>query len=227
MQTFQALRRTRRIKQSLMSALFIAVLAFAWKFPLLGYSILLCMLLGIAIGITQGRRWCDWYCPRGSFYDAYAGMLSPHRRIPDLLRGYPVRLGVLGLLMAVVAYSFLRYWPDFTRIGLALVIMVSSTTIAGLFLAFFLHERAWCTVCPVGTMIKLVSRRKEGLFIRSNACVECKMCAKVCPLQIKAYAFKKEGDLPVTDKDCLGCGLCVSACPAKALYFAGRRKHEA
>jgi len=202
-----------------MSVFFIAVLAFGWKYPVLGFSILACLLLGIAVGLFKGRYWCNWYCPRGSFYDAFAGMFSPHRRVPALLRGMPSRITVLGLLMAVMLSSFLRYWPHPERMGMALVILVSFTTLLGLILAFFLHERTWCMVCPVGTMIKLTSRNTPALLINSASCIECKRCSQVCPMQIRAYDFRKEGESPVTDKDCLGCGLCVAACPTKALRF--------
>ncbi len=207
------------IKQFVMAAVFIAVFIFGWKYPILGFFIPLCMILGVGLGLFKGRKFCDWYCPRGSFYDVWLKPVSPQRKIPGLFKNIYFRLGVLFFLMVVMWVNLVRRWPNSVNIGMFFIIMMTSTTLLGVVLALLLHQRSWCFFCPVGTIANLVGRNKFTLKIDSKACNECKLCAKVCPIQIEPYKFKKTGTQGIQDYDCLKCGTCVAACPKKALSF--------
>ncbi|MFH1397996.1 MAG: 4Fe-4S binding protein [Candidatus Omnitrophota bacterium] len=213
------MNKTRKIRQFVMAVVFMGVFIFGWKYPILGFFIPLCMILGIGIGLFKGRKFCDWYCPRGSFYDAWIKPLSPQRKTPDLFKNIYFRLGVLFFLMAVMGINLISRWPNPENIGKFFVIMMTSTTLLGVILAFFWHQRSWCLFCPVGTIANLVGRNKFVLKIDSEACNECKLCAKACPIQIKPYKFKKTGAQEVKDYDCLKCGICIASCPNKALSF--------
>ncbi len=96
---------------------FLGLLAAGWVFPLIGYFIPLCMLLGIGVALFRGRTWCNWLCPRGSFADALLKKVSPGRRIPELFRSLPVRVGMIAFLMAMLAFQIVRLWPDAYAIG--------------------------------------------------------------------------------------------------------------
>lgn len=208
----------RKIKQFFMALIFAAILIFGWSYPYLGFFIPLCMILGIGIGLFRGRKWCDWYCPRGSFYDSLISPVSPKKQIPPFLKGMPFRLIVLGLLMAIMAANLILRWPDLFKIGRFFVVMMSSTTILGIILAVLIHQRGWCVICPIGTMINLLSRnKKNALKIDSRACIDCKLCARDCPMQIRPYLYKGPGVERITDADCLKCGICVKICPKQAL----------
>jgi hypothetical protein len=64
---YKIFERKRKIKQFVMAIIFLIILIGGWRYSLLGYFIPLCMLLGMGIGLFKGRKWCDWFCPRGSF----------------------------------------------------------------------------------------------------------------------------------------------------------------
>lgn len=217
MDNYKLVAGKRRVVQLFLAPVFLVVLILGWQYPLLGYFIPLCMLLGIGSGLWRGRKWCDWYCPRGSFYDALLSPLSPKRRIPDIARRIPFRVAVLLLLFGIMTYNLIRRWPDAAAIGVAFVMLVSATTALGIVLAFIWHPRTWCMLCPVGTLINITGGRRRPVTIDSGLCVECKLCAKVCPVQIRPYSFKSSGIQVVADRDCLRCGLCAAACPKKAL----------
>jgi ferredoxin-type protein NapH len=102
----------RTTKQLVMGTGFLALLAAGWAFPLIGYFIPLCMLLGIGVALFRGRTWCNWLCPRGSFADAFLKKVSPGRKIPEALRSLPARIGIITFLMAMLAYQIVRLWPD-------------------------------------------------------------------------------------------------------------------
>ena len=207
----------RRIKQLLMALIFLAILIEGWFFPWLGFFIPLCMLLGLGVGFYKGRKWCDWLCPRGSFYDCLMKPLSLKREIPKILKSIPFRIAILGLLMIIMAVNLILRWPSVNKIGMFFVIILTVTTTLGIILAFIFHPRTWCSFCPIGTIVNLVGRNKYPLKINSDLCVECKLCSKVCPIQIRPYLFKGEGTQIVRDGDCLKCNLCIATCPKKAL----------
>ena len=217
MDEYKVFQEKRKFKQYLMALVFIGILVVGWYYPLLGFFIPLCMLLGIGIGIFRGRKWCDWFCPRGSFYDALIKPISPKRDIPQFLKSMPFRLAILALLLAIMAVNVLVRWPSVNKIGMFFVIMLTVTTALGVILAIIFHPRTWCSFCPIGTLVNLVGKSKYPLKINSDLCVECKLCSKVCPIQIKPYKFKSEGIQIVRDGDCLKCNLCIYACPKKAL----------
>jgi len=209
----------RASRQLINSFIFLAIIAAAWFFPLLGFFIPFCMLLGFASGLFKGRKWCDWYCPRGSFYDVLGRAVNLRKNIPPEFKKTYFRLGVLALLMAVMTVNLILRWPSFEKIGSFFVIMLIATTALGIILALFSHARSWCMICPIGTIINLTGRKGNPLRINSDLCVECKLCSNVCPVQIKPYRYKSNGLQVVSDKDCLSCGACVNICPEKALFF--------
>jgi len=200
-----------------MTVAFFVILIGGWFYPLLGYFVPLCMLLGIGIGLFRGRKWCDWFCPRGSFFDTLIKSISPQKKIPASLKSLSVRIGVFVFLMLVLASNLITHWPNPYKIGKFFVIMLNVTTFLGVIFALFFHQRTWCYLCPIGTASSWIGVRRYPLKITSRLCTECGLCNKVCPIQIAASDFKKLDLEIVKDKDCLKCNLCVSVCPKKAL----------
>jgi len=72
------------------------VVVGGWFLPLLGYLLIGCMLgaLGIA-AYGKGRLWCDWMCPRGSFYDLFLDRISRKKKIPEMFRSSGSRIAVI------------------------------------------------------------------------------------------------------------------------------------
>lgn len=219
MTEYKTLKKKRMIKQFLMAIIFLVIIIGGWHYPLLGYFIPLCIFLGIGIALFKGRLWCDWFCPRGSFFDSLIKPISPQKKIPGFFRGLPLRVGIISFLMAMMLIQLIKRWPNPYEIGKFFVVLLTVTTIFGLILALFFHQRTWCYLCPIGTMANWVGRKRRSLMIDSKLCAECELCYKICPIQIAPYKFKKDDVKTVKDGDCLKCGLCVSACPKKALSF--------
>ncbi|MDP3143052.1 MAG: 4Fe-4S binding protein [Candidatus Omnitrophota bacterium] len=217
MSAYKGFEKNRSFNQFWMSLVFLAVIIWGWFYPLLGFFIPACMLLGVGIALKKGRKWCDWYCPRGSFYDCMIKPVSPKKGIPSVFKNTYVRIGVLVFLMVVMAVNLIKRWSSIDRIGMFFVIILTVTTVLGIILALFFHQRSWCCVCPIGTLSNWVGRGKKELRIDSKLCTECRLCFKVCPIQIAPNKFKKDKIEVMADSDCLKCGLCVTACPTSAL----------
>lgn len=59
------------------------------------------------------------------------------------------------------------------------------------------------------------TRMKRRAFIRTNDCVACGCCARVCPLsavQVWRGVYAK-----VDPERCVGCGKCAKECPASVI----------
>ena len=59
------------------------------------------------------------------------------------------------------------------------------------------------------------TRMKRRAFIRTNDCVACGCCARVCPLsavQVCRGIYAK-----VDPERCVGCGKCAKECPASVI----------
>lgn len=195
------------------------VIIGGWFYPLIGLLLLGCMLGALGVALYKGRAWCDWMCPRGSFYDLFLSRWSRNRRVPEFVKTRGFRLGVLAMLFAVLGIQIYFAWGDVDGIGMAMVRVLTVTTTIGIVFGLIFQERFWCHICPMGTLSNFMSSGKQPLTV-TEGCVNCKLCTKVCPMQLTPYSLDKSGG--ITDNDCIKCGTCVAACPKKALHFEDR-----
>jgi len=201
------------------TAVFVAILAVGWVFPWFGYFVPVCMAGAILPAFLWGRRWCDWWCPRGSFLNQCLNLVSRDKPIPKALRSLPFRLFMMGVMMTVFSVRIFQLWPDPVKIGGFFITFLTVTTLAGVFVGALFKPRSWCAFCPVGTMAKWAGTNRNPLHITED-CTQCKLCEKVCPLGIAPHSFKTSGI--VADWDCLKCQLCVVTCPKACLHLDDR-----
>ncbi|MCX8030084.1 MAG: 4Fe-4S binding protein [Thermodesulfovibrionales bacterium] len=192
------------------------VILGGWFYPLIGFLLLGCMLGAIGVALYKGRAWCDWMCPRGSFYDLFIKKFSKRKEIPTFFKKPLIRALVICLLLSVIGLQVYIHWGDLEAIGLALVKVLTITTTVGVVLGLIYQERIWCHICPMGTFGNILSRGKYPLVI-NDTCNSCKVCSKVCPMQLKPYIYKGTG--VVSENDCIKCSSCVISCPKRALGF--------
>jgi len=130
--------KVRKIQQYIMGTVFIILLVAGWYLPLIGYFIPLCMVAGVGMATIRGRQWCNWYCPRGSFADTYLRLVSPVKKIPQLLKSTFFRIVVLSFLMAMLTFQIVRLWPDGFAIGGFFIILLTITTVIGIICPSFI-----------------------------------------------------------------------------------------
>jgi len=212
--------------------LFIVVLG-GLAYPPLGLVAAAMMVTLPALSALRGRYWCGHLCPRGSFLDLLVRWISPGRRFPAFLRRLRVRLVVLVLLMSGLAWSLanlpLESASDvpggvYGLVGALFVRLCLITTLGAVFLALVSQERAWCSICPMGTMQNVMDRATRGpgrgrILTDPEPCIDCGACERVCPMDIPVRAYLESGE--VDHPDCLRCAACVEACPTDALAQAG------
>ncbi len=203
-------------------------------YPPLGLVAAVMMVTLLATSAFRGRYWCGNLCPRGSFLDLLLHHLSPGRRFPRFLRSMWVRGGILVLLMSALAWSLaslpLEMAPDmaggfYGLIGAIFVRLCLITTLGAIFLGLVSQERAWCAVCPMGTMQNVLERAAAGrpgrgrIVTDADACRDCGVCETACPMDIAIREYLDRGE--ISHPDCLRCGQCVLSCPTCALAAAG------
>lgn len=215
---YKKLVATRRTVQLMLWPIVVIVIAFGWRYPWLGYSVPVVMLMGMIGGVMRGRYVCGHLCPRGAFFDRIMPGLSRKRTIPSWLRSPWFRWPVFAALMAFMVYRIAQNPTDFNHWGRVFWLMCTVTTAIGVVLAVFIHPRAWCTFCPMGTMQSALDRGQHRIVIDAEKCIECRACEKTCPMNLAIIGHKTEGT--VADHDCLRCCQCCSVCPKQALQQA-------
>ncbi len=198
-----------------------AYLIIGFFYPIIGFIAFVCMIGPVVTSIWRGRYWCGNICPRGNMYDRLLSRYSPHRPIPKFLKSFGFRLFMVFFIFMMFGIQMYLGWGDWNAMGKVFWNIILLTTIVGVILSFIYAPRTWCNFCPMGSISRWVAPH-EGRLPRgfksvhvSEACEEkCKMCARVCPMQLTPYDSrgKENGYL---NPDCIKCGKCVKACPTK------------
>jgi ferredoxin len=100
-----------------------------------------------------------------------------------------------------------------------LAVGVAATTLVVVGWLAARRGRLYCnTVCPVGTLLGLVSRVSWlRLGINHDRCSKCRRCERVC----KAGCIDLE-NMKVDTGRCVACCNCLAACPEGAVHFENR-----
>ena len=200
----------KRSYKWLLALIMVAVIALGWKFPVLGFVVPVAMGGGIIGAFFRGRWVCGNACPRGSFLDTWFKPLAANRRLPRWLKSSVSRWSVLVVLMGFMGYRLSLQPTDPLHWGRVFWQMCLVTTLVALGLGLAYSTRAWCAICPVGTMAAAIDRGQYQLQI-DPSCRGCELCANSCPMQLPIASYRTKG--VVAAADCIKCSTCLSACP--------------
>ncbi|MBA4389290.1 MAG: FeS-binding protein [Verrucomicrobia bacterium] len=205
----------RRLIQWFLLPVVIVTIGLGWKYPWLGYSVPIVMLMGMVGGIFNGRYVCGNLCPRGSFLERFVGLVSRKGEIPSPVRNMVFRWILFSAMMGFMIFQISRNPSDWQHWGRVFWLMCTVTTGLGIVLAFAFQSRTWCALCPMGTMQNALGGGKNQIKINAATCRECGLCEKSCPMDLDIIAHKAGGKL--AERDCLKCDECVVVCPTKSL----------
>jgi len=217
------------------SWILVPVIAIGGLFiPRLGLILLPIMMILIFSGFFLGKFWCGNICPHGSLYDNYLSPLSKKNNIPAFLKSRLTKILFFALFMGMFIVRLSNIWThwgtwDFLdKLGLIMAMNYLLPTLVGSGLAIFIRPRAWCSVCPMGTLQEIFLRL--GNFSRLNQhtnpqisinnpenCTGCAVCSRVCPLELKPHTTSKKEGTKFQEKDCIKCQQCIAACPKNLL----------
>lgn len=146
--------------------------------------------------------------------------------LPELVEPYSAFTQIVdGFVTPIVGWAL----PD--SIGREMISRVAALTVASSMMATFLfaatvliayqNGRALCsTVCPVGTILGLISRYSIlQIDIDTDRCTNCRRCEYAC----KAHCINLESHV-VDSSRCVECFDCLAVCRDDAIHYTTDRK---
>lgn len=192
----------------------------------------------LVVTLLIGRFYCAVVCPMGIFQDIFTWahkVIFPKRKFhytkpANGLRYTVLVLFVLAMLVGMNSIALLiAPYSAYARMVTGLhaagaVRWVAIVTLVVIGLMSFTMGRMWCnTICPIGSLLSLVSRyRIFGIRIDNAKCVGCHRCEQGC----KAMCIDIDGGKRVDHSRCVDCWNCLAQCPVGAISLSGKKKEE-
>jgi polyferredoxin len=193
-------------------------------------------LMWLVLGLTLlfGPVFCGWICPFGTV-EEFVGKIGRkifkkryNNFIPfklDKLLKY-LRYVILLLVVILTATSgkllFSNVDPYFALFNIwsSEVTRLSLLVLGLILIGSLFVERPWCKyLCPFGALLGIFNFfRIVKLKRNEKTCINCKVCDRVCPMNIDISTSKV-----ITDHQCISCLLCTDemACPvSNSLNFS-------
>lgn len=126
--------------------------------PVLGYLVVAMMAFFLTLSVFKGRFWCWNFCPRGAFLDIVLSKLTFNGRVPKIFRKQWFRWLVFILFLSFLAFRIFSAGNSLIAIGSVFVVMCIITTIISIILGTTTKHRAWCMVCPMGTLQEKIAK---------------------------------------------------------------------
>jgi polyferredoxin len=120
--------------------------------PILGYLVFFMMSFFLTLSYFKGRLWCSYLCPRGAFLDLVLSRFSLKRQFPTLLISQKFKWVVFIIFIIFFISQLILAKKDLYSIGFIFVRMCLITTLISIFMGVPTRERAWCVICPMGTL---------------------------------------------------------------------------
>lgn len=196
-----------------------------------------------ALTFFFGRVYCSAICPLGVLQDVFRrlkiGKKVQYRYRPE---NKALRWGILVVfvvLLCIPAVAFIARFLDpysaFGRIvtaasrhALDAAFWTGVVWFVGLGIWAQLRGREYCnTLCPVGTILSLVSR--YAVFrplVNQSRCTQCGACEKQCKAEAITPAKRGEKYPTVDMSKCVACYDCIGTCPTAAIQVAERQAAE-
>lgn len=192
-----------------------------------GMFILLAIL---AVGYLLRKSFCSWLCPVGTISEGLwmlgKKIFGKNLKINRWL-DYPLR-GLKYLLLLFFVYSIWQMdtgmlksfiYSPYNKVAdikmylfFAYISSFAIWTIIILMLFSLFIKNFWCRyLCPYGGLLGMLGWFSPSKVTRKKeSCIDCELCTKACPADIKVHKASK-----VWSDECTNCLACVEACPVR------------
>ncbi len=179
----------------------------------------------LLLTLFLGRFFCGWLCPLGTIQEflfkigkkkklSNQNKYDSFHRIMSKVK-YLILLAHIVLAYNMVNYIFINKCPIIAVANFKLLGGIAVNVILILLASLFI-ERFFCRyICPYAALMnimqfigKVLRIPRLKITVNKEACVDCKICNKSCPMQID---ISKKA--VINDPNCIICGRCKTACP--------------
>lgn len=144
----------------LLTTVFFVVLIGGFWFPFLGLAVPVVMGLGMVVSPFKGRWVCGNACPRGAFLDTVMVHFAMRLPMPELFRKAWFRWTLVVVLMGLMLSRLALGEHSWEFAGRLFWMMCVATSAVAFGLALRYNHRAWCAVCPMGTIQGALAPKK-------------------------------------------------------------------
>jgi ferredoxin-type protein NapH len=178
------------------------------------------LLVLIILTLIFGRFFCGYICPVGCAQEIayYVPVKKTDIRKKTIFMGIRATFTIIFLMLVFfLSFSLLSFF------GIRDFFYLAPTAGAVVFFLILLiatkFYRPFCRlICPLGLLFSLATGKGIFKLRRTEACITCKKCEKVCPVD--------EAGKDDLKAECYLCGRCVNVCPAKGAIRYGRELHQ-
>jgi len=184
----------------------------------------------IAIGFLLKKAFCSWLCPIGTLSESLwmfgKKIFGKNLKVNKWL-DYPLRSLKYLLLfffiwsiwqMDVPSLKAFIYSPYNKVADIKMYLFFANISTFSLWVIIVLIvfsifiKNFWCRyLCPYGALLGFLSLLSPFKITRNKTtCIDCELCTKICPSNIKVHQTKR-----VTSDECTACLKCVQVCPVK------------
>jgi polyferredoxin len=167
----------------------------------------------LLLSLLLGRFFCGYLCPVGTLHE-----IAYHNTVTKInpLQRYTLMVVRAAFFIVFLAAAFLFAASLLAWFGikdsLYLSLTAGSVVFTAIVILSFFFYRPFCRlVCPYGFLLALVAAKSRFKIERTDACIECKKCEKMCPTD--------ESKRDDTKAECYLCGRCIEVCPKDALVY--------
>ena len=188
---------------------------------------LIILIITLIMALIFRRSFCGLICPFGAlqeFFGVIGKKIFRRRFVISKSVDKPLRYLKYIVLIITLYFAWKTAglwvnpydpWAAYGHVSAGVESLIDEYLVAFIILiailvGSLLYDRFFCKyLCPMGAFYGLVSKLSPSKIIRNeNTCVNCGICNKNCPVNIKVSEQKE-----IKSAECINCQSCILSCP--------------
>lgn len=168
------------------------------------------MTLLLILSFLFGRIFCGHICPAGAVQEL-ASLVPLPKTGQNWKQATCVIRAIVFVIILAAAFGWSVGIVDYFGLKEFFSLDVKSVlfyVFLGVLLLSMVVYRPFCRfICPYGLLLSLTAAVSAFRFRRTDACIQCGRCERVCPTDEAKVGDRKS--------ECYMCGRCVEVCPVQ------------